>query len=34
MFEIFLGVRYLKAKRKQRFISIITIISILGVMVG
>ena len=34
MFEIFLGVRYLKAKRKQRFISIITVISILGVMVG
>ncbi|MEJ2586363.1 MAG: lipoprotein-releasing ABC transporter permease subunit [Deltaproteobacteria bacterium] len=34
MFELFLGVRYLKAKRKQRFISVITIISILGVMVG
>jgi len=34
MFELFLGIRYLKAKRKQRFISVITIISILGVMVG
>lgn len=34
MFELFLGIRYLKAKRKQRFISVITIISILGVMMG
>jgi len=34
MFELFLGIKYLKAKRKQRFISVITIISILGVMVG
>ncbi|RLF60418.1 MAG: lipoprotein-releasing ABC transporter permease subunit [Thermoplasmata archaeon] len=34
MFELFLGIRYLKAKRKQAFISVITIISILGVMVG
>jgi lipoprotein-releasing system permease protein len=34
MFELFLGLRYLKAKRKQTFISVITIISILGVMVG
>ncbi len=34
MFESFLGIRYLKAKRKQRFISVITIISVLGVMVG
>jgi len=34
MFELFLGMKYLKAKRKQRFISVITIISILGVMVG
>ena len=32
--EIFLGMRYLKAKRKQAFISIISIISIIGVMVG
>jgi len=34
MFELFLGMRYLKAKRRQRFISIITVISILGVMAG
>jgi len=34
MYELFLGLRYLKAKRKQRFISVITIISVLGVMVG
>ncbi|MFO7985923.1 MAG: lipoprotein-releasing ABC transporter permease subunit [Desulfatiglandaceae bacterium] len=34
MFELFLGIRYLKAKRKQRFISVITLISILGVMMG
>jgi lipoprotein-releasing system permease protein len=33
-FESFLGLRYLRAKRKQTFISIISIISILGVMVG
>jgi lipoprotein-releasing system permease protein len=33
-FEFFLGLRYLKAKRKQAFISVITLISILGVMVG
>ena len=33
-FELFLGTRYLKAKRKQGFISVITMISILGVMVG
>ncbi|MBN2060638.1 MAG: lipoprotein-releasing ABC transporter permease subunit [Deltaproteobacteria bacterium] len=32
--EIFLGMRYLKAKRKQAFISIISIISVVGVMVG
>ncbi len=34
MFELFLGIRYLKAKRKQAFISVITVISALGVMVG
>lgn len=34
VFELFLGLRYLKAKRKQAFISIITLISVLGVMVG
>ncbi len=33
-FEFFLGLRYLKAKRKQTFISVITIISVVGVMVG
>ncbi len=33
-YEWFIGVRYLKAKRKQTFISIITVISIVGVMVG
>ncbi len=33
-FETFLSFRYLKAKRKQGFISIITWISILGIMIG
>jgi lipoprotein-releasing system permease protein len=33
-FELFLGLRYLKAKRKQAFISVITIISVVGVMMG
>ena len=33
-YEWFIGLRYLKAKRKQTFISIISIISIVGVMVG
>jgi len=33
-FEFFLSTRYLKAKRKQAFISIITIISVIGVMMG
>lgn len=33
-YEIFIGLRYLKAKRKQTFVSIITFISMLGVMVG
>lgn len=33
-FELFLGLRYLKAKRKQAFISVITLISVVGVMVG
>lgn len=33
-FELFIGLRYLKAKRKSTFISIITIISTLGVMLG
>jgi len=34
IFELFLGLRYLKAKRRQKFISVITLISITGVMVG
>ncbi|MBW1771378.1 MAG: lipoprotein-releasing ABC transporter permease subunit [Deltaproteobacteria bacterium] len=34
VFEFFLGIRYLKAKRKQAFISIITVISMAGVMMG
>ncbi|MBN1625028.1 MAG: lipoprotein-releasing ABC transporter permease subunit [Deltaproteobacteria bacterium] len=33
-FELFLAVRYLKAKRKQAFISIISVISVAGVMAG
>jgi lipoprotein-releasing system permease protein len=33
-YEWFIGLRYLKAKRNQTFISIITIISIVGVIVG
>lgn len=33
-YECFIGLRYLKAKRKQTFISIITLISIAGVAVG
>src|SRR4030066_57524 len=33
-FEFLLAMRYLKAKRKQAFISIITLILIVGVMMG
>lgn len=33
-FEIFVAWRYLRAKRKQAFISVITVISVLSVMVG
>ncbi|HWP35758.1 MAG TPA: lipoprotein-releasing ABC transporter permease subunit [Thermodesulfobacteriota bacterium] len=33
-FELFVGLRYLKAKRKQTFISVITFISMAGVAVG
>lgn len=33
-YEFFLAVRYLKAKRKQAFISVITVISVIGVMMG
>jgi lipoprotein-releasing system permease protein len=33
-FELFVGLRYLRARRKQAFISVITFISIIGVMLG
>ena len=33
-YELFIGLRYLKAKRKKTFISIITFISVMGVAVG
>ena len=33
-FELFIGLRYLKAKRKSTFISIITFISTAGVALG
>jgi lipoprotein-releasing system permease protein len=33
-FELFIAVRYLKAKRKQTFVSLITFISVAGVAVG
>jgi lipoprotein-releasing system permease protein len=33
-YEWFIGLRYLKAKRKQTFISIITLISIVGIALG
>jgi len=33
-FELFVGMRYLKAKRKQAFFSIITFISVLSVAIG
>ncbi|MGD9045105.1 MAG: ABC transporter permease, partial [Desulfobacterales bacterium] len=33
-FEYFIGGRYLRAKQKQAFVSLITILSIAGVMVG
>jgi lipoprotein-releasing system permease protein len=33
-FEYFIGSRYLRAKQKQAFVSLITILSIAGVMVG
>jgi len=33
-YELFIGLRYLKAKRKQTFISIITLFSVTGVMLG
>lgn len=33
-YELFIGLRYLRAKRKQTFVSLITLISIAGVTVG
>src|SRR5215204_2582147 len=33
-YELFIAIRYLLARRKQAFISLISLISILGVMVG
>ena len=33
-FELFFALRYLRAKRKQAFISVITVISVLSVMIG
>src|SRR3972149_7657617 len=33
-YELFIGLKYLKAKRKKTFISIITFISVMGVAVG
>jgi lipoprotein-releasing system permease protein len=33
-YEFFIGLRYLKAKRKPTFVSVISFISILGIMVG
>jgi lipoprotein-releasing system permease protein len=33
-YELFIGLRYLRAKRKEAFVSLITIMSIFGVMIG
>jgi lipoprotein-releasing system permease protein len=33
-YEFFIGLRYLRARRRETFISLITVISILGVMIG
>lgn len=33
-YEVFIGLRYLRARRKERFISLITLISIAGVALG
>ena len=33
-YEFFIGLRYLRSKRRQKFISIIGVISILGVFMG
>ena len=33
-YELFIGLRYLQARRRETFISLITLISIVGVMIG
>jgi len=33
-YELFIGLRYLQARRRETFISLITLISVLGVMIG
>jgi len=33
-YELFIGLRYLRARRQETFISLITLISVLGVMIG
>jgi lipoprotein-releasing system permease protein len=33
-YELFIGLRYLRARRRETFISLITVISVLGVMIG
>ena len=33
-YEFFIGFRYLQSRRRERFISLITVISVLGVMIG
>jgi lipoprotein-releasing system permease protein len=33
-YELFIGLRYLRARRREGFISLITVISVLGVMIG
>jgi lipoprotein-releasing system permease protein len=33
-YEFFIGLRYLQSRRRERFISFITVISVLGVMIG
>ena len=33
-YEFFIGLRYLRARRRETFISLITVISVLGVMIG
>ncbi|MBI1817168.1 MAG: lipoprotein-releasing ABC transporter permease subunit [Deltaproteobacteria bacterium] len=33
-YELFIGLRYLRAKRKEAFVSLITIMSIFGVLIG